>query len=208
MNTTDLFIKAYTSIFFVMGPFSIIPFFVSLTEKSDKREKDQVINKATVTSFFICLFFALTGNFVFRLFGITIDSFRVAGGLLLLLMAISMLQAHQSKIRVNEEEQLDSMEKEDISVFPLSIPLIAGPGTITTVVLFTGEAVIPIHYAILLLALLLSSLSMFIILKFSHKVYEVIGKSGINILTRLIGLILATMGVEFILKGVQSYLKL
>lgn len=205
MTLIEFTIKTFTSIFIIMGPFSVIPVFISLTQSDTKEEVDKIIKKAIGCTVVICLLFAFVGTYFFKIFGISINSFRIAGGLLLLLMAISMLHARRSKIRVTAVEQREGIEKEDVSIFPLAIPLIAGPGAISTIVLLTSEANTFIHWPIIIVSILVSNALMYLILKLSERFYKILGDTGINILTRIMGLILASIAVEYILHGTKSF---
>lgn len=201
----DFFFKAFASLFIIMGPFSIVPVFISLTDGYSKSEKNLIIKKAVLTGSLICLFFMITGKYIFAIFGFSIHSFRTAGGILLLLMSISMLQAQRSRIRMTEKEHLEGKEREDVSVFPLAIPIIAGPGTISTVILLVGEIDYHYQWASLVLALSLSAILITIILSLSDRLYRILGTTGFNILTRIMGLILAAISVEYIFQGVKSF---
>jgi len=207
-NLVEYTLKTFSSIFIIMGPFSVIPIFISLTQNNTVQERNRIINKSIVATFLICALFAITGVYLFNIFGITINSFRVAGGLLLLLMSINMLQAKRSPVRTTSAEVNEGIEKEDVSVFPLAIPMISGPGTLSTVVLLAGEATTVAHWAILFVSLLVSVVLMFLILKLSDRVYTLLGTTGLNIMTRIMGLILASMSVEFIMAGVKGYFKI
>ncbi len=200
--------KTFSSIFIIMGPFSVIPIFLAITANNNKEEKKKIISKAIKCALAICLTFAIFGTYFFQIFGISINSFRIAGGLLMLIMAVNMLHANKSKVRVTSEEEQEGVEKDDVSIFPLAVPLITGPGAISTVVLMASDAHTWPHWAILIAAIILSSLLMYIILNMSEKFYKVLGQTGINIMTRVMGLILAAISVEYILKGIRDYFSL
>ncbi|MFH1729365.1 MAG: NAAT family transporter [Pseudomonadota bacterium] len=201
-------VKTFTTIFIIMGPFSIIPIFISLTENNTEEEKLKIIRKTITTSFLLCIVFAFFGTSLFKLFGITINSFRIAGGLLLILMAINMLQAKRSKVRVTPDEHRESLDKDDVSIFPLAIPMIAGPGTISTLVLISSETTTFSHWTILILCIALSSLILYLILFLSEKLFKFLGQTGLNIVTRVMGLILASIATEYILQGIKAYFKI
>jgi multiple antibiotic resistance protein len=208
MNILLYSIKTFSSIFIIMGPFSIIPVFITLTEHNTDEQRKRIIKKSILVSTVVCLIFAFFGTFFFKLFGITINSFRIAGGLLLLIMSVDMLHATRSKVKGTVDEQEESMGKDDISVFPLAIPMITGPGTISTVVLLSSEATSSIYMIIIALAVILSSILLFVILHLSKNLFRIMGQTGLNIITRIMGLILAAIAVEYILQGIQSFFKI
>jgi multiple antibiotic resistance protein len=154
----EFFIKTFSSIFIIMGPFSVIPIFITMTRDNTRSEKDAIIKKAIMATLGISLLFAVAGHFFLRMFGITIQSFQMAGGLLILLMSINMLHADRSKVRVTPEEQKEGIQKEDISVFPLAVPLISGPGTLSTLVLLANEASTPFHWFSIISSIIVSAM--------------------------------------------------
>jgi len=208
MSLVEFAIKTFSAIFIIMGPFSIIPVFVSLTQNNTTAERNRIIIKAIFCTFFICVGFAITGAQFFKIFGISMDSFRIAGGLLLLLMSINMLQAKRSPIRHTSEEVREGVEKEDVSIFPLAIPMITGPGTLSTVVLAAGEAKSIVHWGVIIISIAVSSFLMFLVLKLSERTYGLLGNTGINIMTRIMGLILASLSVEYILTGIRAFFRI
>ncbi|OFZ22362.1 MAG: hypothetical protein A2202_03155 [Bdellovibrionales bacterium RIFOXYA1_FULL_36_14] len=204
MEYLEYILKTFSSIFIIMGPFSIVPVFISLTKDNTEEEKNKMIKKTGLTVMGICLFFALFGNGFFNLFGFSIHSFKVAGGLLLLIMSIEMLHAKRSQIRQTEHEEQEGIEKQDVSIFPLAIPMISGPGAISTVVLQAGEVDSMIKGTILFFAIVISTILMCLILKTAHYLIQILGRTGINIITRLMGLILAAISVEYIIQGIKT----
>jgi multiple antibiotic resistance protein len=162
--------------------------------------------KANVVAFFILISFAITGTTIFNLFGITLPAFQIAGGILLLLLGISQLNAKPNRLRL--DEQSESMEKHDISVFPLATPLLAGPGAISTVVLQSSEATNLGKLAMLCTAIFITLFISNLILKTSKHLQKIMGKTGLNILTRIMGIILTAIAVQHILTGVEKAIKI
>ena len=200
----EYFIKTFSSIFIIMGPFSVVPVFISITENNTPKERNLIIKKTGITVLGICIFFALLGNGIFRFFGFSINSFRIAGGLLLLIMAIHMLHAKRSQIRQTEHEEKEGLEKEDVSIFPLAIPMITGPGAISTVVLQAGEAVTMLQKMMLFFTIALSTFLICLILRMSKYLLRLLGHTGINIITRLMGLVLAAIAIEYMVLGIKA----
>src|SRR3954467_6035189 len=129
-----------SAIFFVVDPMGVIPVFMAITRNDTPQKRANMAWRASVAAFFILTTFALAGTLIFRVFGVTLGAFKVAGGVLLLLTAIEMLRAQQQRTRVTPEEEREGAEKEDVAIFPLAIPLLAGPGSIATVTALMGRA--------------------------------------------------------------------
>lgn len=205
------FLYAFTSIFVIVNPIEATMVFISLTAGLKTEEKRRIYRHTTIVAFEIAFIFAVGGDLVLRFFGITVDSLRVAGGILLFLVAIDMLRAGRQNRKVTEVEMRDANTREDISVFPLAMPLLTGPGAITTVVVLMGAASTLPEKAMVLLALVVTFVLAYYILKFSELIDRALGITGIMVLTRILGLILGAIAVNFVATGAwnlyQSFLK-
>ena len=195
------FVYAFTTVFVIVNPVEATMIFVTLTTGMNPQEKSHIYRRTTIVAFTIAILFSLAGDAVLRLFGITVDSLRVAGGVLLFLVAIDMLRGVRQQKKVTEAELKDANEREDISVFPLAIPLITGPGAITTVVVLMGAAGTVAEKALVILAIVLTFVITFFVLKFSEYIDRVLGVTGIMVLTRIMGLILGGVAVNFVATG-------
>ncbi len=201
--------KAFISILTIMGPFTVIPAFISMTEGVSQSQRNRIARKAMIVSASILIVSTLVGESLFDILGISIPSFRIAGGILVLIMGINMLHAKRSGTRATQDELNEAMEKNDISVFPLGTPLIAGPGAISTVILFsTGNHRGLGSITMIIISVLISSLIIYYLLRYSHLIYKAMGHTGMNIMMRLMGLILSAMAVEFIMDGIKQSLTL
>lgn len=198
------FIGTFVSIFVIVDPFAVVPVYLSLTERFSPSVVMQIRRKATLVASGILLTFAVSGFSIFNLFGITLPAFQIAGGILLLLLGLAQLQANRP--RVKQEEKNESMERDDISVFPLGTPLLAGPGAISTVVLQSTQSGSSTGVLLLLLATILAMAASYLVLKLAHSLFRILGKTGLNIMTRLMGLILTAVAIQFILNGVKGAL--
>jgi multiple antibiotic resistance protein len=198
------FAYAFASIFIIVNPIEATMVFISLTSGMKTEEKKRIYWRTTTVAFAIALLFALAGDIVLRFFGITVDSLRVAGGILLFLVAIDMLRSGRQYRKVTEAELRDASDREDISVFPLATPLLTGPGTITTVVVLMGTAVTFSQKAMVVAALSLTFLATYFILKFSEYIDQALGITGIMVMTRIMGLILGAIAVNFVALGVWN----
>lgn len=195
------FVYALTTIFIIVNPVEATLVYVSLTSNCSPDEKIRIYRRATFVGLAIAVLFALAGNAVLSIFGITVDSLRVAGGVLLFLVAIDMLRGVRQQKKVTEAELLDANQREDVSVFPLAIPLLTGPGAITTVVVLMGAAETVVEKGLVLLAISLTFLATFFILKFSEYIDHALGITGIMVMTRIMGLILGAVAVSFVATG-------
>ena len=129
-----------SAVFFVVDPMGALPVFVAMTQRDTDEKREQMARRASITAFVILTLFAVAGTVIFRLLGVTLGAFKVAGGILLLLTSIEMLTAQQARTRIIPEEQQEGAEKDDVAIFPLAIPLLAGPGAIATVTALMGRA--------------------------------------------------------------------
>ncbi len=195
------FVYALTTIFIIVNPVEATLVYVSLTSNCSPDEKMRIYRRATFVGLAIAVLFALAGNAVLSIFGITVDSLRVAGGILLFLVAIDMLRGVRQQKKVTEAELMDANQREDVSVFPLAIPLLTGPGAITTVVVLMGAAETVVEKGLVLLAISLTFLATFFILKFSEYIDHALGITGIMVMTRIMGLILGAVAVSFVATG-------
>jgi len=190
----------------IVNPLGALPIFLSMSDKSNPDADMRTINRAAASVATILLISAWTGESLLGFFGITIDAFRVGGGLLILLMGISMLHGKQSHVQHCPNEVDAVAEKEDISVVPLAIPLMAGPGAISLVILDANK----IHSwwgdIVLALAILAVAVIAWLVLLIAEKMRDSIGVIGLNIATRIMGLILAAIGVQFIADGIRQLL--
>ena len=198
------YIKIFIGLFAIMNPFGAIPIFISMTSDQSSSQLRNTVNTVAfgvVAILLVALFF---GELVLEFFGITIASFRVGGGILILLMAIAMLHAKTSNIKQTDEEADESIAKESVAIVPLAMPLLAGPGAISTVILDAHKATGIAHYTIIALGIMLLGLMVWGVLRLSPLIAARIGATGINIFTRIMGLILAAIAVEFIATGLQG----
>ena len=196
------FIYVFSSIFVVVSPISGVVTFISLTSKMTRQEKNEIAKKAVILACVIALFFAVAGSVILKLFSISVDSLRVAGGLLLFSIAFNMMHAKVSGESITEEEITQSQEREDIWVFPIALPLLTGPGTISTVIVLMGVADGIQQKAIVLTSIILTFIICLVIFLFSRRLHKFIGYNGMLVFTRLMGLLLAALAVDLTAKGI------
>ena len=195
------FIYAFTTIFVIVNPIEATLVYVSLTASLAPSERRRICRRSTLVAFAIAILFSVAGDAVLRLFGITVDSLRVAGGVLLFLVAMDMLRGVHQEKKVTQAELRDANQRDDISIFPLAIPLLTGPGAITTVVVLMGAAGNYAQKVLVLLAISFTFLATYMILKSSEYIDQVLGITGIMVMTRIMGLILGAVAVSFVATG-------
>src|SRR5436853_1286490 len=196
-------VVALSSIFFLVDPFAAIPAFLVMTADASPASRRHMAARASWTCFIVLCAFGLMGSWIFRIFGITLPAFEIAGGLILLLIGIDMLQARRSKTQEVAMETREGVEKEDVGITPLGIPMLAGPGAISTVMVLLGPSpriwqAIPVFVAIAV-----TSFASYLVLAGAERLRRQLGETGIRILMRLMGLLLTAIAVQFFLNGLQ-----
>src|ERR1700689_4828260 len=201
----EFILLAVTSVFFLVDPFTVIPMFVSVTEDSSASERRQVARRAAWTCGIVLSSFALAGSLIFKMFGITLPAFKIAGGIILLRIGLDMLQARQSTTKVTPEETQESTTKADASIIPLGIPMLAGPGAISTVMVLVGESHAIWQHGVIYATILLVSFVSYLVLAGGHGVLRWPGDSGIPIRTRLMGVSPVALAGKFVANGILDF---
>jgi multiple antibiotic resistance protein len=201
-----LYGKALVGILAIVNPLGAIPIFLSLTGDRSLAEKNHIAKTSAVSVAIILLLSMWAGEIILSFFGISISAFRAGGGLLILLMAISMLHAKQSNVRQNQNESEESIEKENVAVVPLAIPLMAGPGAISLVIVDAHNASSILDKLILSTNIVVLSLLVWLALKLASPIGDKLGTTGLNIATRIMGLLLAAIAFEMLAAGLVKLL--
>lgn len=202
MDTAAL-ITAFVTLFVIIDPIGLMPMFVALTQGRDTTTRRSIALRSCVTAFGILALFAFFGEAVLGFVGISMPAFRIAGGVLLFLTALDMLFERRTKRR---EDRVEEDESPDPSVFPLAIPLIAGPGSIATVILLSGQMAEGVTGSVLVLGVAIAVLVVVLGMFLAVGVLErALGKTGVNVATRLLGMLLAALSVQFILEGLHNF---
>ena len=206
--TLTFTISAFVTFFTIIDPVGLAPVVVALTAHLSEAQREVIITRATLISAGIIAFFALVGRFLLDRLGISLYAFDIAGGLLLFLIAVDMLFGRQSGARETKAESEEAMTREDVSVFPLAIPLIAGPGTIATTILYVDLAT-PHPLELLAVAAAISStlLVAWLVMRSSIDIIRLFGRTGILVLSRILGILLAALAIQFILNAVVLFLQ-
>lgn len=196
----------FTSLLAIINPLTTTPIFLSLTEGYTIEHRQRTLRTAVLTGTAVLLVFALLGGAIFQLFGITIHAFRIAGGVILFGIGTDMLQAKRSRVRATPEEVEEGLEKEDIGITPLGVPMIVGPGSITTVMVLMADAGHPAQVAALLVVIGVVLGGTYLVLGLGPRIIRVIGETGVNVMTRIMGLLVTVIAVQFILDGARPVL--
>lgn len=198
---------AFTSLFTMINPVGVVPVFISMTIGLSPREKRNTARKATLTALLLLLMFAITGQFIFQFFGISVDSLRVAGGIILFMIGYDLLHAKISRTRYDENSTDNVTYMKDIAITPLAIPIIGGPGAIATSIVLFQEAHTPSEQGMVFLAIVAVIITTYLILISGERIMRIIGDDGNKVLMRLMGLIVMVIAVEFFFGGLKPILR-
>lgn len=195
-----------TSLLAITNPLTAAPVYLALTENQTPEHRLRSLRLAIITGAVVLTVFSLLGGAIFQVFGITIDAFRIAGGIIIFGIAMDMLQARRSRVKSTPEEEDEGMEKDEVGITPLGIPMIVGPGAITTVMVLAGDAPSLPFVAVLFLAISTVLGSIYLVLRAAPFLTGLLGQTGVNVLTRIMGLLLAVIAVQFMVDGIRAIL--
>ena len=197
---------AFSSVFFLVDPFGAIPSFMAITASAEAPRRKRMARKAALTCFIVLTSFAVGGQMIFRLFGITLPAFEIAGGMILLLIGLEMLQAKRSATQEASGDTEEASHKEDDGIVPLGIPMLAGPGSISTVMVLVGQVPSLWHWQMgaILGSITATSLVSYWVLAGAERVRRVLGETGIRVLIRVMGLLLVALAMQFFVNGLTD----
>jgi multiple antibiotic resistance protein len=196
---------AMASIFAIVDPLGVVPFFSALTEDMSPTQKQEIVSKACLTATITLGVFAIFGQWIFAGFGFTIPAFKIAGGALLFGVALEMLHGERSRSRLTPQEREETMERDEVAVVPLGIPLLAGPGAITTVMIYmTASVADPADKLFIFAGILVSVLSAFALLHNADRIFRRFGRTGTRAIGRVMGLLLSAIAVQFLIDGIVA----
>ncbi len=201
------FLLASSSLLAIVDPIAAVPIYLSLTADFDNAKRDRVLRKAAITAIVVLIIFTLVGAWILKFFGITTTAFRIAGGIIFIGIGLDMLQARRSRARTTEAEEADVLEKhrEDIGIVPLGMPTIAGPGAITTVMTLNAQTSgSMLRMMFILAAIVIVTLITWLSLKLAPRLLNRFGQTGLNVMTRIMGLLVMVVGVQFLIEGVKG----
>ena len=194
----------FGSLFAIIDPFAVIPSFLAMTANDSSAQRRRMAKTACLVCWLVMTTFAALGPSIFNFLGITLPAFQIAGGLVLLLSSLDMLRAKRSALNQTEEEMEEGISKEDIAITPLAVPILSGPGAITTAIVLSGQADDWPRRAIFYAAIAAASAVTYAILTLSASGAKRLPSTMLNIITRLMGLLLAAVGVQFILNAFKT----
>ncbi len=192
---------ALSSIFFLVDPFAALPTFLAVTAGVDRARRRAMARKASLTAWLVLSAFAIAGEYIFKMFGITLPAFEIAGGVILLLIGLDMLEAKRSPTQETTGDTEEMARKEDSGIVPLGIPMLAGPGSITAVMVLVGQVETHWQMAAILIAIFVTAVISYVVLGNSDKVSRMLGDTGIRILVRIMGLLLVALAVQYFVNG-------
>jgi len=199
-------VLALSSIFFLVDPFAAIGSFLAITEGVDAERRKRMARKAAMTCFIVLTSFALAGQYIFQMFGIKLPAFEIAGGLILMLIGLDMLEAKRSATQEASGDKEEAAAKEDAGIVPLGIPMLAGPGAISSVMVLVGQVPTLWNWemAAVLGAIGITAFASYWVLAGASRVRKVMGETGIRILVRIMGLLLVALAMQFFVNGLTD----
>lgn len=206
MNNLVSFVVIAVTIFAVVDPIGTLPFFSAFTQGFGAEDRTTILNRAVITSTSILIVFALVGRYLFAAFGFTLAAFEIAGGILLFIVAYDMLRGEIGPTRLTSADREETIGRRDeIAVFPLAIPLLAGPGAISTVMVYAGGSSASLLSTLsVFVAVLITGTATYVIFRYGQRILAALGRVGIMAMTRVLGLLLAAVAVQFVLTGILS----
>ena len=207
-GAVTLLLASFTSLFSVANPLAAIPVFLSLTSRFSDEERVRTAKKASIYMFVLLIVFLLIGTYVLIFFGISLPGVRIAGGLIIMRSGYAMLNPEDPGKKLTEEGKAAAMEKNDVSFSPLALPILSGPGSLAVVIGFASQATGPTDYLIHALSILLVVLISYSLMRLAPISKKYIGYTGLNVMTRLMGFIVLSISVQFILSGISQYFNL
>lgn len=203
---TAFALLCFTSLLAIINPLSATPMYLALTAGYTPEHRRRTLRNAILTAFAVLVTFALVGGFIFQVFGITIDAFRIAGGIIFFGIGTDMLQAKRTRGKTTEEEEEEGRHKEDVGITPLGIPMITGPGAITTVMVLMTQAPTTARLTIVMGAVVLVLGIAWTVLTAAPWMMRFFGQTGLNVMTRIMGLLVTVIAVQFIVDGIRPIL--
>jgi multiple antibiotic resistance protein len=199
-------VLALSSIFFLVDPLAAIPSFLAITLGADPERRRRMARKGALTCFIVLTTFAVCGQLIFRLFGITLPAFEIAGGVILLLIGLDMLQAKRSATQEASGDTEEGAAKEDAGIVPIGIPMLAGPGSISTVMVLVGQVPSLWRWEMgaILGSITVTSLVSYWVLAGAGRVLKVLGETGIRVLVRVMGLLLVALAMQYFVNGMMD----
>ncbi|HEY4217184.1 MAG TPA: NAAT family transporter [Gemmatimonadaceae bacterium] len=205
-NIVQFALVTFTSVLFIVDPIAVIPTYLVITQGETTEQRAITARRACFAAALILVVFALGGAIIFQIFGITLEAFRIAGGLILWVVAMDMLHGQRST-QESRSEIAEGRVKEDVAVTPLAMPMLAGPGAISTIMVLAGQARTVSEKACIYAAIIVTMLVSWLVLRLGERLVQRMGQTGIRVMTRIMGLLLAAIAVQFVITGGRDALK-
>ncbi|GEM79843.1 YchE family NAAT transporter [Vibrio superstes] len=199
-----VYLQFFVGLFAIVNPVGIMPIFVSLTNHLSPEERIKTASTANIAVAVILIVSLFAGQMLLDVFSISLDSFRIAGGLLLVSIAFAMMNGQLGEQKQNKQEKAESISKEQVGVVPLAMPLMAGPGAISSTIVFGSNHTGPIDYVAVTITVIVFSFCCWVLFRSAPFIVRFLGQTGINVITRIMGLILGALGIEFIANGIGA----
>ncbi|MBI5253942.1 MAG: MarC family protein [Euryarchaeota archaeon] len=200
-------VYSFIALFIIVDPIVNVPIFVSILENFEAKNRKSMVQKAVVIAAVVLVVFTLLGNYIFQFLGIEMYSFRIAGGILLFIISLEMLFGRRTKTESSVEEEDEARVREDVTVTPMAVPLLTGPGAITTGIVLFNSAKTLTNEIILIADILLVFLVSYIILARSDYLFKILGRTGTRVVVRIMGLLLSAIAVQFVMTGIEEAVK-
>lgn len=200
-------VYSFIALFIIVDPIVNVPIFVSILENFEAKNRKSMIRKAIWIAAVVLIVFTLLGNYIFRFLGIEMHSFRIAGGILLFIISLEMLFGRRTKTESSAEEEDEARTREDVTITPMAVPLLTGPGAITTGIVLFNSAKTLANEIILIADILLVFLISYVILARSDYLFKILGRTGTRVVVRIMGLLLSAIAVQFVMTGIEEALK-
>jgi multiple antibiotic resistance protein len=206
MWSTSFFLVAFPAIFSIVNPLGAVGPFLAMTARDSAEKKTSTARRACIVAALVLLLCTAIGSFLFHFFGFTLPALKIAGGVLLFHVGIEMINARESRSKQTAEERQEGALKDDVAIFPLAVPLLCGPGSMVTVFILGERARTPVEHVFIYLSVLMTMLICFVLLNQAPRLARLLGATGLNVISRLMGLALAAIAVQFILDGLLEAL--
>lgn len=201
MEWLAVFFTTFGFIFALIDPLGYVPLFLAMTATDSKERRQRMLRRACTTAFLVLLIFIVLGHSILAFFHISIPALQISGGLILLFIGFEMLNLLHSKEPLTPSEENEASQKDDISIVPLAIPMLSGPASIVAVVVLTAKSSAVANYLVVIVSVFLTLLITYFVLSASERIMKVVGLTGVNAASRIMGLLLSAMAVQFVIDG-------
>lgn len=197
----ETWLSTFGVIFAIVDPFGYVPIFLSLTSGDSEEIRKRMVRKACVTAFVVLTLSTFLGQQILSFFGISIPALQISGGLILLIVGFEMMKVLPVVEKLSPKEENEAARKEDISIVPLAIPMLSGPAAIATVIVLSSRAQSATDYPIIIACILVTLFITYLVLRSSSWLIKIIGVNGLNVMTRIMGLLLCAIAIQYVING-------